>query len=98
MKKLIVAMALGVLSSRSVLAADYMITFSLITDFEVLRPLVDFCADFGQLERHRRLLESAGDRESLRELLENLGTTRFSECPENVAGTGITRVLDHHIR
>jgi hypothetical protein len=61
LKKLILAVALGVLFSQSLLAADYIINFGIITDFEVLRPLVDLCTDFGALERYRNLLESAGD-------------------------------------
>ena len=98
MKKLILAMALGALLSQSVLAADYIINFGTITDFEVLRPLVDRCTDFGALERYRSLLESAGDLESLRELLESFGLRRFSGCPKNVAGTGITQVPEQRVR
>ena len=98
LKKLILAVALGVLFSQSVLAADYLINFGIITDFEVLRPLVDLCTDFGALERYRKLLESAGDLESLRQLLENFGNRRFSGCPENVAGTGITQVPEQRVR
>src|SRR5687768_17923411 len=86
MKKLILAIALEVSFSQSALAVDYTINFGIITDFEVLRPLVDLCTDFGALERYRNLLESAGDLESLRELLENFGNRRFSGCPTNVAG------------
>ena|SRR5262245_20208922 len=98
LKKLLLSIALGVLFSQSVLAADYIINFGIITDFEVLRPLVDLCTDFGALERYRNLLESAGDLESLRELLENFGNGRFSGCPENVAGTGITQVPEQRVR
>jgi hypothetical protein len=67
MKKLILVIALEVSFSQSALAVDYTINFGVITDFEVLRPLVDRCTDFGELERYRNLLESAGDLESLRE-------------------------------
>jgi hypothetical protein len=98
LKKLIFAIALGVLFSRSVLAADYIINFGIITDFEVLRPLVDLCTDFGALERYRNLIESTGDLESLRELLENFGNRRFSGCPKNLAGTGITHVPEQRVR
>ena len=61
MKKLILAIALEVSFSQPALAVDYTINFGVITDFEVLRPLVDRCTDFGALERYRNLLESAGD-------------------------------------
>lgn len=98
MRKLILAKALEVSFSQSALAVDYIINFGVITDFEVLRPLVDLCTDFGALERYRNLLESASDLESLRELLENFGIRRFSGCPKNVAGSGITQVPEQRVR
>ena len=92
MKKSILPMSLGVLLSQSVLAADYIVDFGVIADLEDLRPLVDLCTDFGALERYRGIVESASNLETLRDLLENLGSTKFSGCPENVAETGITQV------
>lgn len=40
---------------RMASAAEYVIDFSMITDFERLRPLI-VCIDFGSLEQNRSLL------------------------------------------
>jgi hypothetical protein len=41
---------------RMASAAEYVIDFSMITNFERLRPLIDLCIDFGSLEQNRSLL------------------------------------------
>ena len=63
-------------------AAEYVIDFSMITDFERLRPLIDLWINFASLERNRSLLESISDLESLREILERIRVARFSGCPK----------------
>jgi hypothetical protein len=82
MKKLLLFCVSFMLIVRVVSAAEYVIDFGAITDFEQLRPLIDLCTDFGSLERNRSLLESVGDLESLREFLERIGVARFSGCPK----------------
>jgi hypothetical protein len=82
MKKLLLFCVSWMLMVRVASAAEYVIDFGMITDFERLRPLIDLCTDFGSLERNRSLLESVGDLESLREFLERIGVARFSGCPK----------------
>lgn len=73
-------------------AEEYFIDFGLVLDLEELRPLVDLCADFGALERHRTRLERTSDLESLRDLLERVGVARFEDCPRIKGLDGVTRI------
>ena len=82
MKKLLLFCVSWMLIVRVASAAEYVIDFSMITDFERLRPLIDLCIDFGSLERNRSLLESVSDLESLREILERIRDARLSGCPK----------------
>jgi hypothetical protein len=81
MKKLLLFCVSWMLIVRVASAAEYVIDFSMITDFERLRPLIDLCIDFASLEQNRSLLESVSDLESLREFLERIRVARFSGCP-----------------
>lgn len=78
--------------ARSAEGADYTIDFGLVPDLEELRPLVDLCTDFGELEQHRAVLESTSDLESLRNLLERIGIARFRGCPRIAQSDGVTRI------
>ena len=77
---------------RSAEAAEYVIDFGAVPDLEELRPLVDLCTDLGQLERHRAVLESTFDLESLRGFLERIGIARFRGCPRVAQSDGVTRI------
>ena len=56
MKKLLLFCVSWMLMVRVASAAEYVIDFSMITDFERLRPLIDLCIDFSSLEPNRSLL------------------------------------------
>ena len=94
MKKILFLFVFLLIFSESSRAADYKIDFGLILDFEDLRPLIDLCLDLGILEHNRETLESTGDLESLRELLEDIGLGEFSDCPDGVSGDGIREMSD----
>ena len=82
MKKLLLFRVSWMLMVRVASAAEYVIDFSMIADFERLRPLIDLCIDLGSLEQNRSLLESVSDLESLREFLERIRVARFTGCPK----------------
>lgn len=90
--KIYLAVALLLLTPMSTHAADYDVDLALLLDMEDIRPLVDGCADIGELEEHRNALESAGDLETLRSFLEDIGYVSFRGCPAGAEGSGIERV------
>lgn len=70
---------------------DYSVDFTRVKDFATLRPLIRECRDFGGLESFRpRLEKSADNLEDMRKTLVNLGFGMFEDCPQGVAGPGIT--------
>jgi hypothetical protein len=70
---------------------DYAVDFTRVKNFATLRPLVTDCRDFGGLESFRPRLEKAADNlEDMRKTLVNLGFGMFEDCPQGVAGPGIT--------
>lgn len=69
---------------------DYTVDFTRVEDFETLRPLVQDCSEFGGLENIRGRLENAADLNELRATLVTFGFGMFDECPDGIAGKGIT--------
>ena len=94
MKKILVLFVSLFVFSEASIAADYVIDFGLVLDFENMRPLIDLCADLGSMERYRSALESTGDLESLRDLFESIGFGEFRGCPEGVSGQGIRQITE----
>ena len=62
--------------------ARYIVDLGAQSDYEALRPLIDGCSDLGKLERYRSAIESVGDLEELRPVLENQGVVEFRGCPD----------------
>ncbi len=69
---------------------EYSVDFTRIEDFEILRPLVKGCADFGALEHFRGRLESVANLNDMRQSLKEVGFGVFAECPPGISGQGIT--------
>jgi hypothetical protein len=69
---------------------EYSVDFTRVEDFEVLRPLVKGCADFGALEHFRDRLESVANLNDMRQSLKEVGFGVFAECPPGISGMGIT--------
>lgn len=71
---------------------SYTVDFTRVTDFEEIRPLVEGCNDFGALEPYRDRLKSSKNLGDMSKTLRNIGFGMFNECPENIAGAGISPV------
>ena len=69
---------------------DYSVDFTRVKNFEVLRPLIDECRDFGGLESFRSRLQSTNSLDNMRKTLINVGFGMFEDCPEGILGPGIT--------
>jgi hypothetical protein len=72
------------------LTMDYAVDFTRVKNFEVLRPLIEQCRDFGGLEAFRDKLESTARLEDMRKTLTNVGFGMFEDCPGGISGPGIT--------
>jgi hypothetical protein len=72
------------------LTMDYSVDFTRVKNFEVLRPLIEDCRDFGGLESFRSRLESTDSLEDMRKTLINVGFGMFEDCPRGISGPGIT--------
>jgi len=75
-----------------VFAADYIVDFTRVRDFESVRPLVESCKDFSAMELYRDRLESTANLEDLRELFIRTGLGMFNDCTEDITGPGIAYV------
>jgi hypothetical protein len=73
-------------------APGYSVDFTRVEDFEILRPLVSGCADFGALEHFRPRLEAAKNLNDMATTLKGLGYGMFDECPAGISGAGISPV------
>ncbi len=69
---------------------DYAVDFTRVKDFEILRPLIDQCRDFGGLESFRDRLQSTDNLEDMRKTLIGVGFGMFEDCPKGISGPGIT--------
>jgi hypothetical protein len=86
---LLVAMAL---ICKVSFAADYIVDFTRIQDFESMRSLVESCGDFGAMELYKDKMKSAENLEEMRGLLVEIGFGMFNECPDGITGSGISLV------
>jgi hypothetical protein len=73
-------------------AADYIVDFTRVSDFESLRPLVTGCKDFSAMEFYRDRMEAAANLEDMREVFVRTGLGMFNDCPDSIAGHGIALV------
>ena len=69
---------------------DYSVDFTRVKNFEVLRPLIEECRDFGGLESFRSRLQSTDSLDTMRKTLINVGFGMFEDCPPGISGPGIT--------
>jgi hypothetical protein len=72
------------------LTMDYSVDFTRVKNFEVLRPLIEECRDFGGLESFRSRLQSTDSLDTMRKTLINVGFGMFEDCPPGISGPGIT--------
>ena len=72
------------------LTMDYSVDFTRVKNFEVLRPLIEECRDFGGLESFRSRLQSTQRLDDMRKTLINVGFGMFEDCPRGISGPGIT--------
>jgi hypothetical protein len=72
------------------LTMDYSVDFTRVKNFEVLRPLIEQCRDFGGLEAFRDRLQSTPSLDNMRKTLTSVGFGMFEDCPRGISGPGIT--------
>lgn len=72
------------------LTMDYSVDFTRVKNFEVLRPLIEQCRDFGGLEAFRDRLQSTSSLDDMRKTLTSVGFGMFEDCPRGISGPGIT--------
>jgi len=73
-------------------AADYIVDFTRIEDFESMRSLVERCGDFGAMELYKDKMKSSQNLEEMRGLFVEIGFGMFNECPDGITGSGISLV------
>lgn len=92
MKKIVfLSLLLFVYFTETSTAAEYMVDFTLVPDFEMIRPLIEKCADLGSIERYRYTLEATGDLEIQRNFFESVGVKNFRGCPDYISGRGFNK-------
>lgn len=72
------------------LTMDYSVDFTRVKNFEVLRPLIEECRDFGGLEAFRDRLQTTPSLDDMRKTLTSVGFGMFEDCPRGISGPGIT--------
>lgn len=92
MKINVPALTATLLLNNAVIAADYIVDFTRVVNFETLRPLVEGCKDFSAMELYRDRLESSANLENMREVFVRTGLGMFNNCVEGVTGPGIALV------
>lgn len=80
------------IAPMSAIAADYEVDLGRVLDYEYIRPLIEHCADIGELEDYRDALDAAGDLETLRSLLERLGHVSLRGCPSGADIYGVKKI------
>ena len=80
------------LTSSLLHAADYIVDFTRVENFESLRPLVTGCNDYSAMELYRDRMQTTKDLEDMRETFVRTGLGMFNECPDDISGPGIARV------
>ena len=80
------------LTSSLLHAADYIVDFTRVEDFESMRPLVTGCNDYSAMELYRDRMQSSKNLEGMRETFIRTGLGMFNECPDDISGPGIALV------
>jgi hypothetical protein len=80
------------LTSSLLHAADYIVDFTRVEDFESMRPLVTGCNDYSAMELYRDRMQSSKNLEDMRETFIRTGLGMFNECPDDISGPGIALV------
>ena len=80
------------LSSGELSAADYIVDFTRVEDFESIRPLVTGCEDFSAMEFYRERMEAAKNLEDMRDVFVRTGLGMFNDCSDGITGPGIALV------
>ncbi len=73
-------------------AADYIVDFTRVEDFESLRPLVTGCDDYSAMELYRDRMENSNNLEDMRKTFIQTGFAMFNDCPDDISGPGIALV------
>jgi len=92
MKKILVLLVAMSLIGKVAIAADYIVDFTRIKDFESMRSLVEKCGDFGAMELYKDKMQSSDNLEEMRGLFVEIGFGMFNECPDGITGSGISLV------
>ena len=92
MKRTLLLLVAISLHGKVAFAADYVVDFTRIQDFESMRPLVERCSDFGAMELYKDKMRSAENLEDMRGLFVEIGFGMFNECPDDITGAGISLV------
>ena len=92
MKRFLMLSVLTLSTADPATAADYIVDFTRMHDFETLRPVIERCNDFGAMELYRERMLSADDLNGMREVFERTGLGMFNDCPDGITGAGIALV------
>lgn len=92
MKIILTLVATLVLPGSTLLAADYIVDFTRVEDFESVRPLVTGCKDFSAMELYRDRMEASKNLEELRDVFVRTGLGMFNDCSDGITGPGIAPV------
>jgi len=92
MKRILLLLVAMSLTGKISFAADYIVDFTRIQDFESMRSLVEKCGDFGAMELYKDKMKSSENLEDMRGLFVEIGFGMFNECPGGITGSGISLV------
>ena len=73
-------------------AADYIVDFTRVEDFESIRPLVTGCNDYSAMELYRDRMQNSSNLEDMRNTFIQTGFAMFNDCPDDISGPGIALV------
>jgi len=80
------------LTSSLLKAADYIVDFTRVEDFENMRPLVAGCDDYSAMELYRDRMQASENLEDMRKTFIMAGLGMFNDCPDGIDGPGIALV------
>jgi hypothetical protein len=73
-------------------AADYIVDFTRVKDFESMRPLITGCNDYSAMELYRDRMQTTKNLEDMRTTFIQSGLGMFNKCPDDISGPGIAPV------
>jgi len=79
-------------TSSLLYAADYIVDFTRVEDFESMRPLISGCNDYSAMELYRDRMQTTKNLEDMRKTFIQTGLGMFNECPDDISGPGIALV------